>query len=122
MKRLVAILLATSLALASAGVALGATGTPTSLTIRHSTAGGQSFAGKVRSTLPACVTGRRVTVYRKRKGADPALGSATSAVDGTWSVRPAGKLRTGDYYARTPAARRGGATCAAGRSVTTHAS
>ncbi len=95
----------------------------TNLSIKYSRHAGGHFSGGVSSPKGACVAGRKVTVYRKRSGSDPATGSGSTSGSGTWHVNPSGPVAKGDYYARTPAVHLGsGRTCAAATSVTTHAS
>jgi hypothetical protein len=95
----------------------------TNLSITYSRHGGGRFSGRVTSPKAACVAGRRITVYRRRSGRDSAVGSGSTSGGGRWRVYPPGKVATGDYYARTPAVKVGaGGSCAAARSIATHAS
>jgi hypothetical protein len=93
----------------------------TKVGISHSTKSGGGFVGKVTSPAAFCVPNRKVTVYRKKAGKDPAIGSGWSQASGKWWLTTQ-SLAPGDYYAKTPAISRKGSTCHAGRSVTTHAS
>jgi hypothetical protein len=104
------------------GAAYAATRYDTTLSIKYSRQAG-AFSGAVGSKQHACVSHRKVTVYRKQGGSDPAVGSDRSSANGTWRVNPAGKVAAGDYYAKTPSANLGAkGICRAARSVTTHAS
>ncbi len=106
------------------GAALAATRYDTKLTISYSRASGGHFSGKVKSQKHACIASRKVTVYRKKHGHDPAIGSDMSSRRGRWKVNPAGRVATGNYYAKTPPLQLGASrgTCTAARSITTHAS
>ena len=106
-----------------AGVALAVTSFDTSLTISFSRASGGQFSGRVKSPKHACIVDRKVTVYRKRSGRDPAVGSDRSNAKGRWRVNPA-RVAAGNYYAKTAAIQlqSGAGRCSAARSVTTHAS
>ena len=106
------------------GVAFGGTRFDTRLTISYSRASGGHFSGKVKSGKSACIAGRKVTVYRKKHGHDPAIGSDTSNGSGKWTVNPAGQVAAGNYYAKTPPFHlgSGAGTCTAATSITTHAS
>jgi len=121
MKRSIAVPLAALLP--AAGVvapALAATGYDTTVTMTHSTSGNR-FVGKVKSPAAFCVPSRKVTVYRKKSGKDPAIGSGWSQNSGKWWLSTP-SLSAGDYYAKTPAVSRKGGTCKAAQSITTHAS
>jgi hypothetical protein len=125
MKRLIALACLVAMVTASVGGgAVAATRYDTKLTISYSHASGGRFSGKVKSQKHACIAGRKVTVYRKRHGRDPAVGSDTSSTSGSWKVNPAGRVAAGNYYAKTPSRQlgAGGGTCSAASSVTTHAS
>lgn len=106
------------------GAAFGSTRFNTKLTISFSRASGGHFSGKVKSQKHACIADRKVTVYRKKHGRDPAIGSDTSSRRGRWRVNPAGQIRAGNYYAKTPPLQLGSGvgTCRAAKSITTHAS
>lgn len=58
-----------------------------------------SFEGTVSSTRPGCVKNRSVKVRRKIDGPDPLAGATTTADDGAWEIKLAGKADAGDYYA-----------------------
>ncbi len=123
MKRIIT--LACCLAVATpflGGTALGAKASSTKLTIKYSR-GSSRFAGKVKSHNHACVAGRAVTVYRKKAGRDPAVGSAKSGGTGRWRVSP-GQVTAGDYYAAAPSMQLGSGAgkCAAARTAVTHVS
>ena len=118
-----AIALVGLLVVALAAPALAAGTFATNLSIKYSRHGAGHFSGQVTSPKGVCIAGRKVTVYRKRSGHDPAIGAGSTSASGTWHVNPPGKVATGDYYARTPAVKVGaGRTCAAARSISTHAS
>jgi hypothetical protein len=106
------------------GVAFGGTRFDTKLTISYSRASGGHFSGKIKSPKSACLAGRKVTVYRKKHGRDPAIGSDTSSRKGRWKVNRARRVATGNYYAKTPPFHlgSGAGTCTAAKSITTHAS
>ena len=125
MKRSVSLaLLVAMLTLSVSGAALAATRFDTKLTISYSRASGGRFSGKVNSQKHACIAGRKVTVYRKKHGRDPAVGSDTSRRTGKWNVNPTGRVAAGNYYAKTSPLQlgAGAGTCRGARSVTTHAS
>ena len=125
MKRSISLaLLVAMLMLCVSGAALAATRFDTKLTISYSRASGGRFSGKVDSQKHACIAGRKVTVYRKKHGRDPAVGSDTSSGTGKWNVNPAGRVAAGNYYAKTSPLQlgAGAGTCRAARSITTHAS
>jgi hypothetical protein len=106
------------------GVAFGNTRFNTKLTISFSRASGGHFSGKVKSQKNGCIARRRVTVYRKKHGRDPAIGSDSSSRKGKWRVDPAGRVAAGNYYAKSPPLHlaAGAGTCAGAKSITTHAS
>jgi PKD repeat protein len=56
------------------------------------------FKGQVGSDGAECIDGEKVTVFRKKKGADPTVGSAVSAADGKWQLKQ--KDAKGKFYAR----------------------
>ena len=122
MRRLAALIAAGTLALSSAGgaAAQGAS-FKTSLTVNFNKGSG-SFSGTVKSSKPACMRQRKVSVYRKRSGADQKVGSDSSSASGSWRVKVAGRPRRGDYYAKTKPATLSSGTCQAARSVVTHVS
>jgi hypothetical protein len=125
MKRLISLTcLVAMLTACVGGAATAATRYDTKLTISYSRASGGHFSGKVKSQKHACIAARKVTVYRKKHGHDPAIGSDTSSASGRWKVNPAGRVATGNYYAKTPPLQLGAGrgTCTAARSITTHAS
>jgi len=108
-----------SLALATLVVAsadartLGSTRAATTITISSSV---PAFHGKVRSGKPACATGRRVELLRKRPGKDPrSLGVDRTTGSGRWKI-PVGNLKSGAYLAKV--APKGRANCAGARSET----
>lgn len=122
MKRLMALPLVGAIPAVWVAVpALAATSYGTKLTIAHSTQSGGGFVGKVKSPAAGCASGRKVTVYRKGSSKDTPIGSGWSQSSGKWWLTIT-RLPAGDYYAKTPAVKRHGATCKAGRSITTHAS
>ncbi len=103
MKRSISLaLLVAMLTLCVCGTAFAATRFDTKLTISYSRASGGRFSGKVDSQKHACIAARKVTVYRKKHGRDPAISSDTSSASGRWRVNPAGRVAAGNYYAKTP--------------------
>jgi hypothetical protein len=125
MKRLISLVcLVAMLTAFVGGAALAATRYNTKLTISYSRASGGHFSGKVKAQKHACITGRKVTVYRRKRGHDPAVGSGKSSASGRWKINPAGRVAAGNYYAKTPPHQLGAGlgTCTAARSITTHAS
>ncbi|MGE5236540.1 MAG: hypothetical protein ACM3O7_09340 [Acidobacteriota bacterium] len=122
MKRICSLAAATALiAASSGGAALAAKTYDTTISISYSRGSG-AFAGDVGSKHHACVTGRKVTVYRQQSGKDSAVGSDRSSANGSWKVNPPGKVAAGDYYAKTASVQLGAKVCRGARSVTTHAS
>jgi hypothetical protein len=109
------------LALTGGGaVAYAGAGYPTKLTIGYSRSSG-GFDGRLNSHA-GCVDGRKVVVYRKQGGSDPAVGSDKAKPNGRWGVTP-GKVKAGDYYAKTAAVTlKGGAKCASAKTPATHVS
>lgn len=93
---------------------------PTQLSLRH-VAHRPSFKGKVSSESSPCLAGRRIKVFRARKGPDAFIGSANSGASGKFKVQTDHAPKHNDYYAKTsrraPAFQ---ATCLAGRSPTVH--
>lgn len=113
--------LGTMLALGAGNVALGGPSYPTKLSINYSRSSGGYFSGNLQSHA-GCVGGRKVSVYQKASGSDPAVGNGTVAANGSWRVSP-GKTSAGDYYAKTKGLTlNSGGKCAAGKSVSTHVS
>lgn len=125
MKRLISVAcLVAMLTACVGGVGFAAIRYDTKLTISYSRASGGHFSGKAKSQKHACIASRKVTVYRKKPGRDPAIGSDTTSASGRWKVNPAGQVAAGNYYAKTPPLQLGAGvgTCTAAKSVTTHAS
>ncbi len=114
-------LLVALLAFSAGGVALGGPKYPTKLSIGYSRSSGGLFAGDLKSHK-GCVGGRKVVVYRKKRGHDRAVGNDAAAPNGSWRVA-ARKPKAGDYYAKTKGSRlKDGAKCAAAKSAATHVS
>ena len=67
----------------------------TELTARKKT---RFIRGKAKASDAECRAGRTVTLYRRRPGPDPAIGTATTTQSGRWRVRTG--RRRGTYYAR----------------------
>ena len=88
--------------------------------------GGPYFAGRVSSSRALCAKHRRVTVYRRAAGADPAVGSHTSNAVGGWKLNLGRRPRAGFYYAKAKSRTLGPAgsriVCRAARSAVTRAS
>lgn len=65
-----------------------------------------AFHGRVKSDSDACVEGRKVKLYRKkRSGGNKLLGSDRANSRGKWAVTEAEHgfiLKSGAYFARTP--------------------
>ena len=59
-----------------------------------------AFNGKVKSPKAACKKNRTVKLYRAKAGPDKFLGSDTTNKNGKWLIPT--KLKSGDYYAKTP--------------------
>lgn len=99
------------LALSGGGaIAYAGAGYPTKLTMGYSKSSG-GFGGNL-SSHSGCVDGRKVVVYRKQGGNDPAIGGDKTKPNGKWAVTP-GNVKSGDYYAKTAAVTlKGGAKCA----------
>jgi hypothetical protein len=78
------------------------------LTLAYSKAR-KRFEGKLSSPdgdyVPECWAGQAVSVYRKRKGPDRRIGSATTTVDGDYWVNS--KRSPGTYYAKAKRSRGG---------------
>jgi hypothetical protein len=55
------------------------------------------FKGKLSSPESACVTGQKVTVFRKKGGADQKIGTDTASSTGVWKVGE--RDAKGSYYA-----------------------
>ncbi len=84
------------LALAGGGAALAQSApVATQLTIKS---GKKAFSGKVKSSNPACVGGRGVSVFRNK--GRKLIGSDASSANGKWKLG-AGKAKKGKYYAST---------------------
>jgi len=114
-------LLVTLLALSAGGIAFGGPKFPSKLSIGYSRSSGGYFAGDLKSHR-GCVDGRKVVVYRKKRGHDPAVGNDTAAPNGTWRVA-ARRPKAGDYYAKAKGARlKRGGRCGAAKSASTHVS
>ena len=109
------------LALSGGGaIAHAGAGYPTKLTMGYSKGSG-GFTGNLDSHS-GCVDGRKVVVYRKRGGNDPAIGGDRAKPNGRWGVTP-GNLKSGDYYAKTAAVTlRSGSKCASAKTPATHVS
>jgi hypothetical protein len=125
MKRLISLVCLVAILTAFVGaLAIAATRYDAKLTISYSRASGGHFSGEVKSQKHACIAGRKVTVYRKKHGRDPAIGSDTSSRKGRWKVNPARRVAVGNYYAKSPPFHlgSGAGTCTAAKSITTHAS
>jgi hypothetical protein len=71
-----------------------------------------AFHGKLASPRADCVKGRKVKLYRVRKGPDKLLGTDQSEDNGAWSIPIGQRLTSGGYYAKAVA--RG--DCRAGKS------
>ena len=76
-----------------------------------------SFFGEVTSDRPACVEGRKVTLYRsKHRHSKPSkVGSFTTGTNGGWSVEETAEV--GFYFARAKAKQIGAGLCEAKRSA-----
>ncbi|MGZ8665511.1 MAG: hypothetical protein ACXWZM_00205 [Solirubrobacterales bacterium] len=126
MRRIAPLALAAALIAPAAGATLAeAAGFNSTVTIRY-LPGGPRFSGRVGSAQALCVQNRRVTVYRRARGADPAIGSDTSSAAGNWNLALHGRPRAGYYYARAKSRTVGAAgsrtVCRAARSAVTRAS
>jgi subtilisin-like proprotein convertase family protein len=58
------------------------------------------FKGVLSSTAPKCRSGKSVTIWKVRSGADKKIGTTTTASDGTYKLRRA--RHAGKYYATSP--------------------
>jgi hypothetical protein len=97
--------LAATLLLAPA--ALGANGAKSRITIKRISASGAS--GEVRSQSGACVSGRKVTLFRLDDFISVKVEITRSHGHGRWRVkRP---LKPGRYFAKVDASRGNGQTC-----------
>jgi hypothetical protein len=125
MRRLVPLAAAAAL-MAPAGAALAQAATYDSKVTIGYVRGGPYFAGRVSSSQSACIKHRKVTVYRKTAGADPAIGSDTTSAAGVWRLNLGGRPRAAYYYAKAKSLTVGPAgnrtVCRAARSVVTRAS
>jgi hypothetical protein len=63
-----------------------------------------AFLGQVSSSEPACTRGRKATVFRKREGRDPRVGSDRASSTGQWIVEKR-RVRRGRYYLKIKAKR-----------------
>ena len=62
-----------------------------------------AFHGKLKSRTSACARGRKVKLYRKKRGPDKLLGTDKSNAKAKWSIPLGKKLTRGSYYAKAPA-------------------
>jgi PKD repeat protein len=74
------------------------------------------FSGKLTSESPACTSSQKVSVFKKRKGNDPKLGSATTNASGKYSLTK--KKAGGNFYAKIDQSSSSGGTCLAAQSKT----
>jgi hypothetical protein len=74
------------------------------------------FRGKLASQAPACVSSQKVTVFEKKKGKDPKLGTSTTKANGRYSLKR--ERSGGRFYAKAGLSSSSGGTCLATRSKT----
>lgn len=62
-----------------------------------------AFNGTLKSSKSACMTNRKVKLFRRRPGPDRVLGTDRSDAKAKWSIPIGNKLPSGaSYYARAP--------------------
>jgi len=57
-----------------------------------------AFHGKVKSDSPSCIAGRKVRMFRAKKGEDKVLGKTRTDAQGKWQVLH--EPKSGVYYAK----------------------
>jgi hypothetical protein len=74
-----------------------------------------AFSGKVKSPSAACVSGRRVQLYRRSGGDSQRLGADRTNSGGRWEVG-VDPLQAGAYYAKVKPRSGGSVACRGARS------
>ena len=87
--------------------ALGANGAKSRITIKRISASGAS--GKVSSQSHACVSGRKVTLFRLDDFVSVKVDITRSDGHGRWHAKR--RLKPGRYFAKVDASRGNGSTC-----------
>jgi hypothetical protein len=62
-----------------------------------------AFHGSLKSSKNACVSDRKVKLYRKKTGSKKLLGTDKSNAEGKWAIPIGKRLTSGAYYAKASA-------------------